>query len=55
MYSMYTFFIVSDLRDVSGESFINRCFTFGTKEMLLITLITSLSLFIYDGIQVKYI
>ncbi|XP_060085003.1 major facilitator superfamily domain-containing protein 4A-like [Ylistrum balloti] len=43
-----------DLNDISGEGVIARCFYCGTREMLLVTAITSILLFIFDGLQSSY-
>lgn len=40
-----------DLRDISGQT---HCFCFGTREIVVIILITSASLFLYDGLQSSY-
>nr|XP_022304655.1 major facilitator superfamily domain-containing protein 4A-like [Crassostrea virginica] len=40
-----------DLRDISGQT---HCFCFGTREIVVIMLITSSSLFLYDGLQSSY-
>lgn len=42
--------IILDLRDISGQT---HCFCFGTREIVVIILITSASLFLYDGLQVN--
>lgn len=39
-----------DLRDISGQT---HCFCFGTREIVVIILFTSASLFLYDGLQVR--
>lgn len=41
---------ILDLRDISGQT---HCFCFGTREIVVIILITSASLFLYDGLQVN--
>ncbi|XP_048741874.2 major facilitator superfamily domain-containing protein 4A-like isoform X1 [Ostrea edulis] len=40
-----------DLRDISGQTY---CFCFGTRETVVVILITSASLFLYDGLQSSY-